>query len=116
VHFLWLVKGVEAGQITYAGILTGLLGLPLWWAIAPRPAPPPPPPPPCPPADLPARLGRLLILRRDVQFRSLDRTPGPGRSQAPEVPIEEAVLHDSTSSSIPFLAWHPDGRAVGARG
>ena len=36
VHFLWLVKVVEAEQILYAAILTVLLGLRLWWAIAKR--------------------------------------------------------------------------------
>ena len=40
VHFLWLVKVVEAEQITYAAILTVLLGLRLWWAIARRLAAP----------------------------------------------------------------------------
>jgi sulfoxide reductase heme-binding subunit YedZ len=40
VHFLWLVKVVEAEQITYAVILTVLLGLRLWWAIAKRLAAP----------------------------------------------------------------------------
>ena len=36
VHFLWLVKVVEAEQILYAAILTVLLGLRLWWSIAKR--------------------------------------------------------------------------------
>ena len=36
VHFLWLVKVVEAEQITYAVILAVLLGLRLWWAIGKR--------------------------------------------------------------------------------
>ena len=36
VHFWWLVKVVEAEQITYAVILAVLLGLRLWWAIARR--------------------------------------------------------------------------------
>jgi sulfoxide reductase heme-binding subunit YedZ len=36
VHFLWLVKVVEAEQMAYAVILTVLLGLRLWWAIARR--------------------------------------------------------------------------------
>ena len=36
VHYLWLVKVVEAEQITYAAILAVLLGLRLWWAIAKR--------------------------------------------------------------------------------
>ncbi len=40
VHFLWLVKVIEAEQITYAVILTVLLGLRLWWAIAKRLAAP----------------------------------------------------------------------------
>ena len=40
VHFLWLVKVVEAEQITYAVILAVLLGLRLWWAIAKRLAAP----------------------------------------------------------------------------
>jgi sulfoxide reductase heme-binding subunit YedZ len=39
VHFLWLVKVVEAEQITYAVILAALLGLRAWWAIARRLAP-----------------------------------------------------------------------------
>jgi methionine sulfoxide reductase heme-binding subunit len=36
VHFLWLVKVVEAEQITYAVILAILLGLRVWWAVAKR--------------------------------------------------------------------------------
>jgi sulfoxide reductase heme-binding subunit YedZ len=36
VHFLWLVKVVEAEQITYAVILSILLGLRVWWAVAKR--------------------------------------------------------------------------------
>jgi sulfoxide reductase heme-binding subunit YedZ len=40
VHFLWLVKVVEAEQITYAVILAALLGARAWWAIARRLAPP----------------------------------------------------------------------------
>jgi sulfoxide reductase heme-binding subunit YedZ len=50
IHFLWLVKVVEAEQITYAVIVAVLLGLRLWWMItkrvaaatvpAPRPARP----------------------------------------------------------------------------
>jgi sulfoxide reductase heme-binding subunit YedZ len=36
VHFLWLVKVVEAEQIIYTVILAVLLGLRLWWAIAKR--------------------------------------------------------------------------------
>lgn len=40
VHFLWLVKVVEAEQIAYAAILAVLLGLRLWWAIARRLAAP----------------------------------------------------------------------------
>jgi methionine sulfoxide reductase heme-binding subunit len=36
VHFLWLVKVVEAEQILYATILAVLLGLRLWWSIAKR--------------------------------------------------------------------------------
>jgi sulfoxide reductase heme-binding subunit YedZ len=40
VHFLWLVKVVEAEQITYAVILAVLLGLRAWWAVARRLASP----------------------------------------------------------------------------
>ena len=40
IHFLWLVKVVEAEQITYAVIVGVLLGLRLWWAIAKRVASP----------------------------------------------------------------------------
>jgi sulfoxide reductase heme-binding subunit YedZ len=36
VHFLWLVKVVEAEQITYAVIVGVLLGFRLWWAITKR--------------------------------------------------------------------------------
>jgi sulfoxide reductase heme-binding subunit YedZ len=36
VHYLWLVKVVEAEQIAYAVILTVLLGLRLWFAVAKR--------------------------------------------------------------------------------
>lgn len=36
VHFLWLVKVVELEQIVYAAILTLLLGVRAWWAIARR--------------------------------------------------------------------------------
>jgi methionine sulfoxide reductase heme-binding subunit len=42
VHFLWLVKVVEPEQIAYAAILTVLLGLRLWWALAKRLAAPVP--------------------------------------------------------------------------
>lgn len=36
IHFLWLVKVVEAEQITYAVIVAVLLGLRAWWAITKR--------------------------------------------------------------------------------
>jgi sulfoxide reductase heme-binding subunit YedZ len=36
IHFLWLVKVVEAEQITYAAIVALLLGLRIWWAITKR--------------------------------------------------------------------------------
>jgi len=38
IHFLWLVKVVEAEQIFYAGIVAALLGLRVWWAITKRTA------------------------------------------------------------------------------
>jgi methionine sulfoxide reductase heme-binding subunit len=36
IHFLWLVKVIEAEQITYAVIVGVLLGLRVWWAITKR--------------------------------------------------------------------------------
>lgn len=39
IHFLWLVKVVQAEQITYAVIVAVLLGLRIWWAITRRMAP-----------------------------------------------------------------------------
>ena len=97
VHFLWLVKVVEAEQITYAVILAVLLGLRA--LVGHRQA-----------SRRHARArspdGQLarLVLRRHVQFRSFDRTPRPGRSRPAEVPIEEAVLHDAEPPAIPFIA------------
>jgi len=38
IHFLWLVKVVEAEQIVYAGIVAVLLGFRVWWAITKRTA------------------------------------------------------------------------------
>ena len=38
IHFLWLVKVVEAEQVVYAGIVAVLLGFRVWWAITKRTA------------------------------------------------------------------------------